>query len=41
LDIDSDLHQSLDDIVVNGAMTLVEQISEISYIAVKERKLEE
>lgn len=41
LEIDSDLHQSLEEIIDIGAMQLVEEINEISHYAARERKLEE
>jgi len=41
LEVDSDLHQSLEDVIDKGAMQLVEEINEISHFAAREKKLEE
>jgi len=41
LEIDPDLHQTLEQIIEKGAMQLVEEINEISHYAARERKLEQ
>lgn len=41
LEVESDLHQSLEALIEMGAMELVEDINEISHFATRERKLEE
>lgn len=41
LEIDPDLHQSLEEIIDKGALQLVEEINEISHFAAREKKLEE
>lgn len=41
LELESDLHQTLEEIIDKGAMLYVEEINEISHYAGREKKLEE